>query len=96
MVALLPLVLIPLVISGFLLVYTLVGGVLEGDGLQRWVSEARGVALPTVLVQIACCLGIVGYARYRGLPWRHLLNWMSLVNIALALILIVLVFGWSS
>ena len=94
-VALLPLVLIPIVISGFLLVYALVGGVLEGDSLQRWLDEAWSVALPTGLVQALCCLCIVAYVRHRGMPWNHMYIWLSALNTALAAVLVALVYIWS-
>lgn len=92
LVAWLPLLLIPLVISGFFLVYVLVGLVLEGDSLARWLNEAWSVAWPTVSIQLGTCAGIVLYAWYKGLSWGHLLNWSSIVHSVLALVLGMIVY----
>ena len=95
MVVMLPLILIPFVISGFLLVYALVGVVLEGDSLARWMNEAWSVTLPTTLIQTACCLCIVIFARNKPLPWTHMLNWSSIGHIGLVWMLAGLVYALS-
>lgn len=92
MVALLPLLLIPLVISGFFLVYALVGLVLEGDSLIRWRNEAWSVSWPTASIQLGVCVCIIAYARYKKLPWGHLLNWSSIAHGVLMLSLAMVVY----
>ena len=88
----LPLLLIPLVISGFFLVYTLVGLVLEGDSLSLWIDESWSVAWPVAAGQIGVCACIIAFARYKKLPFSHVLSWSGLVHIALVLALAAIVY----
>ena len=90
MVALLPLLLVPLVISGFFLVYSLLGWVLEGPSLLRWLDEVWVVSWPTALVQITFCLAVTAWARGRRFAWSHPLCWNGLVNTGLVITLVAL------
>ena len=87
MVALLPLLLIPVVVTGFFLVYALVGWVLEGEALSRWQAEAMQVALLTALAQVFACFCIFVFSRIKRLSWRHLLTWSGPVHILFAIAL---------
>ena len=89
----LPLLLIPLVISGFFLVYTLFALLLEDDLLALWRNESWGVAWPTAAIQIGFCACIIAFTRYKRLPWSHLLSWSSLVHVALVLALATIVYN---
>lgn len=91
-VATLPLLLIPIVISGFFLVFTLVGLILEGDSLALWQNESWNVAWPVAAAQIGLSVCIFAFARYRNLPPSHLLSWSGFVHAGLALVLVVIVY----
>ena len=93
MVALLPLLLIPVVVTGFFLVYALVGWVIDGDALLRWQSEAMQVALLTALGQVFICVCVFVFSRIKRLSWRHLLTWSGPVHIVLAIGLAVAVYS---
>ena len=95
MVALLPLLLIPVVVTGFFLVYALVGWVLEGEAVGRWQAEAMQVALLTALAQTFACVGIFLFSRVKRLSWRHLLTWSGPFHIVMAIGLAVAVY-WRS
>ncbi|MEM7293770.1 MAG: hypothetical protein AAF420_10320 [Pseudomonadota bacterium] len=88
----LPLLLIPVVVTGFFFIYSLVGWVIEGDALARWQAEAMQVALLTAMGQVFVCLCIFAFARLRGLPWAHLLSWSGPVHIVIAVLLAILVY----
>ena len=91
-VVLLPLLLIPLVITGFFAVYALVGIILEGDSFARWHSEAWSVALPTAMVQVFLAAFTTFLGRYFGLAWQHVLVWSGPANAFIVVLLAVLVF----
>jgi hypothetical protein len=92
-VVMLPLLLIPLVISGFFLVYTLFALLLEGDLLALWRNESWSVAWPTAAIQIGFCACTIAFTRWLQLPWNHLLNWSSLIHVALVLALATIVYN---
>ena len=92
MVVMLPLLLIPLVISGFFLVYTLFALLLDGNLLALWRNESWGVAWPTVAVQIGFCATTIAFTRYKKLPWSHLLSWSGPAHIVLVLVLATIVY----
>ena len=97
MVLMLPLVLIPLVVSGFFTLYALVGGIVDGDDLLRWQHEALRVSIPTAVTQITMCIAIIVYARLRRrLSWVHPANSVNVFNILLTLVLFSLVIRWTN
>jgi len=79
-VMLLPLLLIPTVISGFFLVYALVGLILDGEALSRWADEAWTVTVPTVLGQTLLCFGVFVFARIKKVSWSHALSWSPMLH----------------
>ena len=77
-------ILIPTVANGFLLVYFLLGMVLEDKQFLLWVEEAR-------LAGLYVCLAIWGFSllvltgiKLLGLDWRRPLAVVSFVQIAIA------------
>lgn len=81
-------VLIPTVANAFLLVYALLGAVLEAEQKQRWTAEAVEVAAYTAGgVAVFCTLLYVGL-RAAGKPSRHPLVLANLVQTALAAVLL--------
>ncbi|MEM7208071.1 MAG: hypothetical protein AAF434_09625 [Pseudomonadota bacterium] len=90
-VVLLPLLLIPAVISGFFLVYALVGLVLDGEALDRWVDEAWTVTVPTVLGQTLLCISVFFFARIKKVSWTHALSWTPVLHFVIVSLLASLV-----
>lgn len=83
--------LVPVVLNGFFLVYALVGLILEGDSMQRWRDEALEVSLWV-------CAVILGYSlfqhllmRARQLPANSLLNISAIGHAVLGIVLAALV-----
>jgi len=83
--------LIPTVANAFLLVYVLLGIVLEGEQKQRWDVEALEVSLYIAGGVAAFCALLFAILRARGRPTRHPLALANLVQIGLAAILLVAV-----
>lgn len=83
--------LIPTVANAFLLVYALLGAVLEGQQKQRWISEAVGVSLYTAGGVITFCALLFAGLRLAGRPTRHPLVVVNLVQIAVAVLLVMIV-----
>ena len=77
--------LIPTVANAFLLVYVLLGAVLEAEQKQRWVAEAVEVSFYTAGGVVAFCLLLFAGMRLAGRPTRHPLVLVNLVQIVLAL-----------
>jgi len=81
----------PVVLNGFFLIYALVGLVLEGDSMQRWSDEALDVSLWLTVVNVGYSLFEHLLARWRRLPLRCLLNISAGGHLLLALLLTALV-----
>ncbi|GEM_PF-2719812 len=81
----------PVVLNGFFLIYALVGLVLEGDSMLRWSDEALGVSLWLTLVNLGYSLFEFLLARWRRLPLRCLLNISAGGHLLLALLLTAMV-----
>ncbi len=84
-------VLIPTVANAFLLVYALLGVVLEGEQKQRWTAEAVEVAAYTAGGIAAFCLLLYLLLRAAGRPSRHPLVIANLVQAGLAAVLLLAV-----
>lgn len=80
--------LIPTVANAFLLVYVLLGAVLEGRQKLRWDAEAPEVALYTAAGVVLFCTVLFAGHRMRGRPARHPLALVNLVQIGLAAVLL--------
>ena len=83
--------LIPTVANAFLLVYVLLGAVLEAEQKQRWVAEAVEVSLYTAGGIVAFCLLLFAGLRLTGWPTRHPLVFVNLVQIGVAVVLLIAV-----
>ena len=80
--------LIPTVANAFLLVYALLGAVLEAEQKQRWVAEAVEVAVYTAGGVVVFCALLYALLRLARWPARHPLVLANLVQIALAAVLL--------
>ena len=81
----------PTVMTGFYLVYALVGLVLSGDSMLRWCDEALDVGLMVLMIIVALNLPVVAYAQWLRLPLRHVL-WISpLLHIGIAVVLTLII-----
>jgi len=86
----------PFVMTGFFLVYALVGLILEGDSLMRWCDEALEVGLFVLLIIAGLNLPVMAYAYFKRLPIRHVL-WISPIgHIAIAIVLTLIIGGASA
>ncbi len=84
-------ILLPTVANSFLLVYVLLGLVLENEQHLRWSREALPVALYTAGGVAAFCALVFAGLRAAGRPARHPLAVVNLVQIALAAVLLLAV-----
>lgn len=81
------LLIVPLVVNCFYMVYSLTGWVLEGRDKLNWAIEAPTVGL-WVLVLVMVFSGLVlAYTRWRGGSWWHPLSVSSIGHMVLALLL---------
>ena len=78
----------PTVANAFLLVYVLLGVVLEGEQKLRWDAEAVEVALYIAGGVVVFCALLFALLRYHGRPARHPLAVANLVQIALAVLML--------
>jgi len=81
------LLLTPVVISCFFLVYSLTGWIVEGRDKLNWALEAPDVAKWTGGGIVIYCLVVLAYARWKGATRYHVLNVSSWGHIILALLL---------
>lgn len=86
------LLLSPVVMSCFFLVYSLTGWIVEGRDKLNWALEATGVAMWVGAGIVIYCLIVLGYARWKGAERYHVLNVSSWGHIVLAVLLTVSVF----
>jgi len=86
-VLLFALLMIPIVMNCFFIVYSLVGWILEGRDKFNWSLEAEEVALWVGAVIIAWSALQLLYARWKGLPAGHILRISSYGHIMIAVIM---------
>jgi len=86
------LLLSPVVMSCFYLVYALTGWIVEGRDKLKWALEAPGVALWVGTGITIYSLIVLLYARWKGAARFHVLNVSSLGHILLAVLLTISVF----
>jgi len=86
------LLLTPVVMSCFFLVYSLTGWIVEGRDKLLWSIEALDVAFYTGAGIVIYCIVVMLYARWKGATRYHILNVSSLGHIVLALLLSASVF----
>ena len=80
--------LIPTVANAFLLVYMLLGAVLEAQQKQRWIAEAIEVAWYTAGGVVAFCALLYAILRLARWPSRHPMVLANLVQITIAVVLL--------
>lgn len=81
------LLLAPVVMSCFFLVYALTGLIIEGRDLLLWSIEAPDVAFYTGMGIVAYCIVVMVYARLKGATRYHVLNISSIGHIVLSVLL---------
>lgn len=91
-VLLFSLLMVPIVINCFFMVYAMVGWILEGRDKFKWSLEAEQVALWVALVVLVWCGLQLLYARWKKLPPGHLLRISSYGHIAIAVFMTLSVF----
>ena len=81
----------PTVMTGFYLVYALVGLVIEGPDKIKWSDEALRVGLLVTIIIVAINVLVMLYALYHRLRLTHLL-WLSpIAHISIALLLTLMI-----
>ena len=81
----------PVVLTGFYLVYALVGLVIEGQSKLKWSDEALIVGLRVLLLIVIMNGLVMAYALFKKVPFRHPL-WISpITHIAIAVVLTVII-----
>ena len=86
------LLLSPVVMTCFFLVYAIAGWVVDGREKATWSVEAGDVAVWTGAVIVAYSLLVLLYARWKGAARFHALNLSSWAHIAVAVVLTISVF----
>lgn len=86
------LLIVPLVVSGFYAVYSLVGLILDGRDKYNWSLEATEVALWVGGLISGFSIIVLLYAKYRRLPKWHILNLSGWGHLILAVVLTLTVF----
>jgi hypothetical protein len=82
----------PTVMTGFYLVYALVGLVLDEKNKLKWSDEAFEVGLMVTAIVIGMNALVMAYAWFHRLSLRHLL-WISpLAHIGICVLLTIIVF----
>lgn len=81
------LLLTPVVMTCFYLVYALTGWVIEGRHKLNWSIEAEGVAFWVGSGIVFYSLLVLLLARYKGVGRRHILVYSSIMHIAFAVLL---------
>ncbi len=81
----------PVVMTGFYLVYALVGLVIDGPNKLKWSEEALQVGVLNVMIIVLINGLVMAYAFFNRLRLSHLL-WVSpIVHILIALLLTLLI-----
>lgn len=81
----------PVVMTGFYLVYALVGLVIDGANKLKWTEEALQVGALNTMIILAINGLVMAYAFFHRLKLSHVL-WVSpLVHIVIALLLTLLI-----
>lgn len=81
------LMIVPIVINCFFMVYSLVGWILEGRDKLNWSLEAVSVAVWVCVFVLAYCVLVVAFARWCGAQRWHPLVVSSVGHSVVALLL---------
>ena len=80
----------PIVLTGFYLVYALVGFIIEGQSKLRWCDEALEVGVFVTMITVGLNAMVMGYAWFSRVRLKHVL-WISpAFHIGVAIILTLL------
>lgn len=80
---------VPLVINCFFIVYSLVGWILEGRDKFNWELEAITVSMRVAVVILGWCALQLLYARWKQLPRGHILRISSYGHAIIAVLMTV-------
>jgi len=83
-VLLFSLLMVPIVMNCFFMVYALVGWILEGRDKFNWSLEAEEVSFWVAATIVLWCIMQLLYSRYKGLPGGHILRISSYGHIVIA------------
>ena len=86
------LLIVPVVMSGFFLVYSLTGLILEGRDRLNWSLEALDVALWVGGGIVVYSLLVILFANFKRLGRMHILPISAILHLVLALILTAVVY----
>jgi hypothetical protein len=86
------LLIVPVVINGFYMVYSLTGWILSDRDKLTWALEAESVGLWVCGVMLSFCAMVFFFVRWRGGSWRHILSLSSIVHTLVVILLTVLIF----
>ncbi len=86
-VLLFSMLMVPMVINCFFMVYSLVGWILEGRDKFNWELEAVTVAFRVAAVVLGWCALQLLYAQWKRLPSRHILRISSYGHIVIAVLM---------
>lgn len=86
------LLIVPSVMTGFYLVYSLVGLLLDGRDKANWALEAISVSVPVGGSIALFSVLVLLYARWKGLAGMHLLKVSGWAHLVLSIVLTIAVF----
>ncbi len=81
------LLIVPVVINCFYMVYSLTGWILDGRDKLNWAIEAPTVGIWVLVVTMGFSGLVLAYTRWRGGSWWHPLSVSSIGHVVLALLL---------
>lgn len=83
---------VPVVMNGFYMVYSLTGWILSDRDKLNWALEAESVGLWVCAVMLGFCAVVFFFVRWRGGSWRHILSLSSIVHSLVVILLTLLIF----
>lgn len=86
------LLIVPIVMNGFYMVYSLTGWILSGRDKLNWSLEAESVGIWVAISMILYCAVVIAYTLWRGGKRWHALVVSSYGHIVIALLLTLSIF----
>lgn len=83
---------VPIVMNGFYMVYSLTGWILTGRDKINWSLEAESVGLWVCAGMLLFCALVMIFTRWRGGSLRHVLSVSSIIHGSIALLLTLSIF----
>lgn len=81
------LLIVPLVMNCFYMVYSLTGWILDGRDRRNWSIEAPTVGIWVLVFTVLFSGLVIAYTRWRGGSWWHPLSISSIGHVVLAILL---------